>query len=78
MNLTDHHCCLALSTMFRGKLCQQLSSRRARPVPAGQTIYTSNRHRPAQETIAGLRFVRASSWHSLHVVITPSTDGSRS
>lgn len=41
MNLTDHHGCLAMSTVFRGKLCQQLSSRRARPVPAGQTIYTT-------------------------------------
>jgi CRP/FNR family cyclic AMP-dependent transcriptional regulator len=41
MNLTDHHGCLALSSVFRGKLCQQLSSRRARPVPAGQTIYTT-------------------------------------
>lgn len=41
MNLTDHHGCLALSTVFRGKLCEQLSRRSTRHVPAGQTIYTT-------------------------------------
>ena len=41
MNLTDHHGCLAVSTVFRGKLCEQLSSRTTRHVPAGQTIYTT-------------------------------------
>jgi CRP/FNR family cyclic AMP-dependent transcriptional regulator len=41
MNFTDDHGCLALSTVFRGKLCEQLSSRSTRHVPAGQTIYTT-------------------------------------
>jgi len=41
MNLADHDGCLAVSTVFRGKLCEKLSSRGARHVPAGQTIYTT-------------------------------------
>src|SRR5581483_3424751 len=41
MNLTDHRNCLTLSTVFRGKLCEQFTRRDARAVPAGQTIYTT-------------------------------------
>jgi len=41
MNLADHDGCLAVSTVFRGKLCEKLSSRGARHVHAGQTIYTT-------------------------------------
>lgn len=41
MNLTEHRDCLASSTVFRGKLCEQFSSRDAWPVPAGQTIYAT-------------------------------------
>ena len=41
MNLMDHRGCLALSNLFRGKLCEQFSLRGARPVAAGQTIYTA-------------------------------------
>lgn len=42
MNSTYRHGCLAWPTVFRGALCEQFSSRHAKRVPAGQTIYTAD------------------------------------
>lgn len=39
MNLGDHRHCTALSSCFRGKLCDQLMNRPGRPVAKGQPVY---------------------------------------
>lgn len=39
MNIADHRQCQALSSCFRGKLCEQLMNRPGRPVGKGELVY---------------------------------------
>src|SRR5205085_6165553 len=39
MTLTEHTQCLALSSLFRGRLCEQLTDRAGRQFAAGEFIY---------------------------------------